>query len=117
MLRLSYPDTVVGNGFHYHHQVTGAHFSSPNLNYLREQVAKYCVANQFTLNNDEFEDNVCRNTPNCVCTEGLRGAGDLVHMVVNPIAKIIDRVTGTDLAGGCAGCAERQAAMNKAMPF
>ncbi len=115
MMKLSYPDTVVGNGLTYKHEVTGGVFTHPNVSHLREVVAKHCVANGLHLNNDEFEDNLCRNTPNCVCTEGIRGAGDLVHMVLNPVAKVIDSIAGTNLQG-CAGCAQRQDTLNKILP-
>lgn len=43
------------------------------------------------------------------------GLGDLVATVAQPIAKAIDAVAGTNVAG-CGGCAQRRAALNKAMP-
>lgn len=113
MLKVSYPDVVVGNGFQYHHDQTGAHFTANTLSHLHEKVSLFLKANtQFQLNNDEFEDNVCKNTPNCVCTEGIRGLGDVVHMVVNPVAKVIDSIAGTNLEG-CGGCRQRQEELNK----
>lgn len=113
-MKVSYPDTVVGGGFIYIHEQTGARFVANTLSQLHEKVGLFLKANtQFTLNNEEFEENVCRNTPNCVCTEGLRGPGDAIHMVLNPIAKIIDNLAGTNLQG-CGGCFERQQALNKA---
>lgn len=113
MLKVSFPDVVVGQGFRYVHDQTGTTFVANTLGQLHEKVGLFLKANtQFTLNNDEFEDNVCRNTPNCVCTEGIRGIGDVVHLVVNPIAKVIDGLAGTNLQG-CGGCRDRQEALNK----
>lgn len=111
-LRPSYPDVTVGQGFVYRHAATGATFQHPILSQLYATVTSYFKANDFKLNNDEFDDNVCRNTPNIVCTEGLRGAGDLVHVVLNPIVKGIDALLNTNL-GGCGGCHKRQEALNR----
>lgn len=44
------------------------------------------------------------------------GLGDVVAAVAQPIAKVIDAVAGTNVAG-CGGCAKRQAALNAAVPF
>ena len=110
-LRPSYPSDVVGQGFVYCHPVTGHTFQHPIMNVLYDRVAAYDKANNFTLNNDEFDDNVCRSTPNIVCTEGLRGVGDLVHVVLNPIVKGLDAVLGTALQG-CGGCRKRQEDLN-----
>lgn len=48
----------------------------------------------------------------------MRGLGDLVAVVAQPIAKAIDHVTGgrTNVAS-CGGCKSRQEALNKAVPF
>ena len=110
-LRPSYPSDVVGQGFVYKHPVTGHAFQHPIMTTLHDRVSAYCKANNFTLNNDEFDDNVCRNTPNIVCTEGLRGVGDLVHVVLNPLVKGVDALIGTNLQG-CGGCHKRQEALN-----
>ena len=110
-LRPSYPSDVVGQGFVYKHPVTGHTFQHPIMTVLYDQVTKYCQANNFTLNNDEFDDNVCRNTPNIVCTEGIRGIGDLVHVVLNPIVKGADALLGTNLQG-CPSCKKRQESWN-----
>jgi hypothetical protein len=46
-----------------------------------------------------------------------RGAGDVfAKFVGKPIAHAIDAVLGTDISH-CGGCAERQEALNKAIPF
>ena len=46
----------------------------------------------------------------------MRGLGDAVAVVAQPIARTIDRVLGTNVAG-CGGCKARQAALNRAVPF
>ena len=46
----------------------------------------------------------------------LRGLGDAVAMVAQPIARAIDSALGTNVAG-CGGCKARQAALNKVLPF
>jgi len=46
----------------------------------------------------------------------LKGLGDVVAAVAQPIAKVIDAVAGTNVAG-CGGCAKRQAALNAVVPF
>lgn len=47
--------------------------------------------------------------------EPIRGVGDIVHKVAQPIAKVIDKVIKTDIQH-CGGCAKRRAALNKAFP-
>ena len=47
---------------------------------------------------------------------GLRGLGDLVAKVAQPIARAIDKVAGTNLKD-CAGCAKRRNALNAILPF
>lgn len=115
-LKVSYPDNVVGQGFQYCHHPTCTNFQGITLEILRNKVVAFVQANGFVLNNDEFEDNVCHSTPNCVCTEAARGLGDIVHQVLNPIAKVIDHAAGTNLQG-CGGCAQRQQALNKMVPL
>jgi hypothetical protein len=111
-LKPSYPDVAVAKGFTYIHPVTGQVFNRHAIMVLHDEVSKFCKANGFTLNNEEFDDNICRNTANIVCTEGMRGAGDAVHQILNPIAKLVDDTLGTNLQG-CSGCYKRQNEMNK----
>lgn len=47
--------------------------------------------------------------------EPIRGAGDVVHKVAQPIAKVIDKTLGTKIQK-CGGCAKRREALNKAFP-
>lgn len=46
----------------------------------------------------------------------LRGLGDAVAMVAQPIAKAIDKHLGTDIQN-CKGCHQRQEDWNNAIPF
>ena len=46
----------------------------------------------------------------------IRGAGDIVAIIAQPIARVIDSVAGTNLQG-CGGCAGRRDALNKAFPL
>jgi hypothetical protein len=110
-LRPSFPDVVVGQGFQYKHVQTGSEFISHTLDSLHKKVGEFCKANNFQLNNDEFYDNVCRNTPNIVCTDKIRGLGDVLHVVLNPISKTLDAIAGTNTQG-CGGCRSRQEALN-----
>jgi len=49
-------------------------------------------------------------------TKRVAGAGDLVAIIAQPIARAIDAATGTNLAS-CRGCAARREALNRALPF
>ena len=44
------------------------------------------------------------------------GLGDVVAAVAQPVARTIDAVAGTNIAG-CGGCAKRQALLNGVVPF
>jgi hypothetical protein len=46
----------------------------------------------------------------------LRGLGDAVAVVAQPIARAIDAVAGTNIQG-CGGCKKRQEFLNAAVPF
>ena len=45
-----------------------------------------------------------------------RGAGDVIHRLASPIAKILDRRLGTAISK-CGGCRERRRKLNRALPF
>lgn len=47
-----------------------------------------------------------------VSARKYRGLGDVVEAVAKPVARIIDRVTGSDLAH-CPGCARRRDMLNR----
>lgn len=51
-----------------------------------------------------------------VSASKYRGLGDIVHAVANPVAKVVDRVAGTNLQG-CESCAKRREALNRALSF
>jgi len=46
----------------------------------------------------------------------IRGLGDVVAVVAQPIAKVIDKVAGTKIQG-CSSCENRRKALNKLLPI
>lgn len=54
-------------------------------------------------------------TDRCGPLTGSRGLGDAVARVAKPIARAVDAMAGTRLAG-CRGCGRRQDDWNKAFP-
>ena len=48
--------------------------------------------------------------------EPMRGLGDAVHRMAQPIAKAIDGVLGTNVSG-CGGCGKRREKLNEMFPF
>lgn len=48
--------------------------------------------------------------------ERMKGMGDLVAKVAQPIAKGLDRIFGTNIQG-CGGCKKRQEKLNELIPF
>lgn len=51
-----------------------------------------------------------------VSARKYRGLGDVVERVAKPVARLIDRVAGTDIEH-CTGCAARREMLNRAVPF
>ena len=47
---------------------------------------------------------------------GLRGLGDVVAVLAQPIARTIDHMAGTKIKD-CGGCAKRRAILNAVWPF
>ncbi len=45
----------------------------------------------------------------------LKGAGDAVALVAQPVAKVLDAALGTKITG-CAGCKQRQEQLNTRFP-
>lgn len=45
----------------------------------------------------------------------IRGAGDLVAIIAQPIARAIDAVAGTNIVN-CGGCAKRRQQLNEIIP-
>ncbi len=48
--------------------------------------------------------------------KSVKGVGDIVAKLAQPIARSIDRVLGTDIEH-CGGCQRRKEKLNKLMPF
>ena len=46
----------------------------------------------------------------------IRGLGDAVAILAQPVARIIDAVAGTSIRT-CGDCQKRREAMNRAVPF
>ena len=44
------------------------------------------------------------------------GLGDIAHAVAAPVARMIDRIAGTEIEH-CAGCARRRDALNRVFPL
>ena len=52
-----------------------------------------------------------------VCPVDMRGMGEVIARIAQPIARAIDTVVGTDVAG-CKSCKEvRQPFLNRLLPF
>jgi hypothetical protein len=89
---------------------------------VRKSKCAACVMHCEKRNTIPHED-LCASCPRGVwfevgCRAPLRGLGDAVALVAQPIARMIDAATGhrTNVAS-CGGCKARQAALNKALPF
>jgi hypothetical protein len=48
--------------------------------------------------------------------KSLRGLGDVVHAIAQPIAKAIDKVAKTNLQN-CGACAKRRETLNQIVPL
>jgi hypothetical protein len=59
---------------------------------------------------------ICRVNDNRQCAKGIRGLGDLVHNIAQPIAWAIDKTLGTNVQG-CWSCGGRRDVLNKVVPF
>jgi len=83
--------------------------------YAEALLAAGTVEGKFlAIDHDKLEEIVRKFTPERVKT--VKGLGDLIHKVANPIAKAIDSVAGTNVQG-CGGCAKRRESLNKIVPF
>ena len=114
-----YKDTglIPQSGWVYKDPDTGMTRKGSDYKDLIDQAVKHRGANKLPVDKSEeiVNDWLCSNNPPNFCTE-IRGAGDVVYRVLHPIAKVIDRVAGTNVRG-CSGCARRRAALNRAIPF
>ena len=57
-----------------------------------------------------------RKSSKRVSAKKYRGLGDVVAVVAEPIAKVIDAVANTHIAG-CAGCVRRRDDWNRKFPL
>ena len=51
-----------------------------------------------------------------VSAKKYRGLGDVIEAVAKPVAKVIDRIAGTDIQN-CQDCSRRQQNLNAKFPF
>lgn len=118
MLRILYPDSVPGNGFIYRHKDSDAAFQCHTIECLQKKVEGFYKANGLQFSMEEFTENLCMNSVGVQCEGELKihGLGDVVHYLLKPAVKAIDAIAGTDLEN-CTGCAQRRAAMNRAVPL
>lgn len=63
-----------------------------------------------------YPTNLKENSPNYSNENKMRGVGDIVAKVAQPIAKGLDKVLGTHIQG-CGGCKKRQEKLNQVFPF
>jgi hypothetical protein len=79
---------------------------------FREDVLRLgtVVGNQVCLSDEIFEA-IKQSHP-----RRIRGAGDVVAAVAQPVARMVDRVTGGDLEH-CESCKQRRTEWNERLPF
>ena len=107
---------------------TGWVFEDPQFENRRISAGSYkdlvtAVANKRVLNGipagDDLEAEInlflCSKLPPNFCQK-FRGAGDIVHLFADPLAKGIDALLGTSIKR-CGGCGQRRAALNEAIPL
>lgn len=120
MLQIISPDQA--SKWNYFDERLGKGFVANNKDGLVMQVQNAYIASNIAFYAQEIQakvdDFMCRNGLAAAgnCRERIEGLGDLVHIVVSPIAKMIDVLAGTQIAD-CGGCAARRNAMNKAVPL
>ena len=85
--------------------------------YLEDCLSHGIVAGNFLeITSEGYSKLLEKYRPQTPYTGSMRGAGDMVYKLANPIAHVIDAVTGTHIQG-CGGCAKRRESWNKAIPF
>lgn len=97
-------------GWTYVHPASNATFNHSCLWTLRDMVQAHNKANGFAFSEEEFRENVCAHSPYAECYRQTE-AGDLVAMAAQPIARMIDAVAHTNVAG-CGGCKKRREKLN-----
>lgn len=80
--------------------------------YLQDVLNKGSVDGEYlVITPADYQSLIVKYNP-----QAVKGLGDVVAKVAQPIARAIDRVAGTNVAG-CGGCKKRQEILNKVMPF
>jgi len=94
--------------------ITGGSFTE-----LISAVVQHRRNNQLEVDSkivDEIHLYLCAANDNGPCAKGIRGLGDLVHTVAQPIAWAIDKALGTNVQG-CWSCAGRRQTLNEILPL
>ena len=90
------------------------HSSCPNL--WHDLIGAGKVVNGRLEVPDEIAERILTGCQSGDRLSALRGLGDVVALITQPIARAIDAVAGTKLKT-CAGCQSRQARLNDLVPF
>lgn len=121
MLRITDPSIgPPGGSFRVKNPKTGNEFAHPNPNVVYYYFRKDCEDNNLpVLDPYDIETLICEQHPE-VCSDKIRGLGDLVEKVAHPIAKALglpclDQQTQQLKKGS--PCWQRRNALNKAVPF
>lgn len=112
-MKLKDPFNYPPTGWVYSDYDTKAEIKGSSLEDLAQKVNKFRLDNNLPpLENVEqmIQDQLCDKLGVSYCDE--KGLGDIVHDIAQPIAKVIDKVVGTNVQG-CGGCAKRRAALNR----
>jgi len=64
---------------------------------------------------DDIEIEMCKKIPPASCTE-VRGLGDVVAFLAQPLAGALDSVLGTNIKK-CGGCQQRRDSLNRNFPL
>lgn len=108
-----YQDKRLGKGF------------SGNREQITIQVQNAYVAAGLSFHEKEIpaliEDFMCEQGLARHCSERIEGLGDLVHLIVHPVAQAFDYAFGTKLVPCSEAmdspCSKRRRAMNQAVPL
>ena len=111
MIKIEKENTTPRGGWTYVHPTSGRQFNNSCLWVLRDFVTAHCEANGWGFSEEEFRENVCGHSPYAKCYKANE-LGDYVSMIAQPIARAIDAVAGTNVAG-CGGCEKRRQKLNR----
>ena len=114
-------DTAVvpRSGFVYRDEDTKQTITAGYFNELVRNVVSHRKKNNLEVDAkiiDKIHAFLCDSNPPEFCVEGVRGLGDVIHRIAQPIAGMIDGVLGTNVRG-CWSCAGRREALNEALKF